>query len=126
MEKNKNEERIIDTFVNRCINNVIKYGMLEGVTDLKSFADIALSLGLDDDRLVEGIEQSVNDTFLELSDEERSKLKKFACTSLYEKEYSMGSVTIGEYKTGKWKAHLQTLVYDRILQLLKKQIVDIR
>ena len=124
MEKTKNAERFIDVFVNHCIDNIIKHGMIEGVTDLKSFADFALPLGVDDYRLVEGIEQCVNDTFLELSDEERNELEEFARTSLYKKEYPMENFTIRAYETWKWKAHLQTIVFDRILLLLKKYIVN--
>lgn len=120
MEKTKNEERIIDVFVNLCIDNIIKHEMIEGVTDLKSFADFVHSLSLDDYRLVEGIEHGVNDTFLELSDEERSELEEFTRRSLYDMEYPMMHVTIRSYEIWKWKAHLQTIVCDRILQLLKK------
>ena len=69
MDIKKHDEMILDAFVNRCIDNIIKHELIEGVTDLKSFADFALQLDLDDDRLVESIGQGAAMTFEELSNE---------------------------------------------------------
>ena len=120
MEKEINKERILDTFVNRCIDNIIKHELIEGVTDLKSFADFALQLDLDDDRLIEGIGQGTSMTFEELSDEEKKKIEYFSSTSLYDKEYPMGGVTRRAYEYEKWFAHLLTIVNERVKQFLKE------
>ena len=55
MKNTQNAERMIDTFVKRCIDNIIKHKLIEKVTDLKSFAKLVL----DDDSLVEYIEQGI-------------------------------------------------------------------
>ena len=75
MKTEKNIERILDTFVNHCIDNIIKHELIEGITDVKSFAEIALPLELDDDRLVEGIGQGAAMTYEDLSDIEKEHLK---------------------------------------------------
>lgn len=125
METEKNEKRILDTFVNRCIDNIIKHELIEGVTDLKSFADFALQLDLDDDRLVESIGQGAAMTYEEMSNEEKNDLENHSCNSLYWKEHPTGGVAKRHYKIEEWSAHLLTLVHNRIRQLLKQEVTDI-
>lgn len=126
MKKTKNEERIIDVFVNRCIDNIIKHEVIEGVTDLKSFANFALPLDWNDDKLVRSIEQGYEISYNELSDEKREELDSFAFSSLYDTEYPMGGVTIRAYEKGKLNEYLLTITHNRICQLLKKGIADIQ
>ena len=113
------DDKILETFVNSCIDNIIMHELIEGVTDLKSFADFALQLDLDDYRLIEGIGQGTSMTFEELSDEEKKKIEYFSSTSLYDKEYPMGGVTRRAYEYEKWFAHLLTIVNERVKQYLK-------
>lgn len=119
METEKNEKRILDTFVNRCIDNIIKHELIEGVTDLKSFADFALPLDMDDNRLIEGIDQGAQITYKELSDEEKIKIERFSCDSLYDKEYPMGGVTRRAYEIEDWGTYLLSIVYKQIKKYLK-------
>lgn len=118
METEKNEKRILDTFVNRCIDNIIKHELIEGVTDLKSFADFALPLDMDDNRLIEGIDQGAQITYKELSDEEKIKIERFSCDSLYDKEYPMGGVTRRAYEIEDWGTYLLSIVYKQIKKYL--------
>jgi hypothetical protein len=122
MKNTQNAERMIDTFVKRCIDNIIKHKLIEKVTDLKSFAKLVL----DDDSLVEYIEQGYEITYMELSDEEREKVEYLAFRSLYDKEYPRGSVTIRPYGKGKLYEQFLTIVCNRISQLLKKINTDIQ
>ena len=101
--------------------------MIENVTDLKSFVNFALPLGLDDDMLFEIIRQGTDITYIEgLSDEERNKLEKFCCESLYKEEYPGYGVTIRAYEIKEWKSYLYKNVFDRIFELLKKEDADIQ
>ena len=94
---------------------------LKRLINLRSiFADFALQLDLDDDRLIEGIGQGTSMTFEELSDEEKKKIEYFSSTSLYDKEYPMGGVTRRAYEYEKWFAHLLTIVNERVKQFLKE------
>ena len=106
MDIKKNDEMILDAYVSRCIDNIIKHGLIKGVFDVKSFADFALPLDFDDDRLVESIGQGAAMTFEELSNEEKKKIEYLSSTSLYDKEYPMGGVTRRAYEYEKWFAHL--------------------
>lgn len=120
MDSKTYDDKVLEMYVNRCIDNIIKHELIEGVTDLKSFADFALQLDLDDDRLIEGIGQGTSMTFEELSDEEKKKIEYFSSTSLYDKEYPMGGVTRRAYEYEKWFAHLLTIVNERVKQFLKE------
>ena len=120
MDSKTYDDKVLEMYVNRCIDNIIKHELIEGVTDLKSFADFALQLDLDDDRLIEGLGQGTSMTFEELSDEEKKKIEYFSSTSLYDKEYPMGGVTRRAYEYEKWFAHLLTIVNERVKQFLKE------
>lgn len=120
MDIKKNDEMILDAYVSRCIDNIIKHGLIKGVFDVKSFADFALPLDFDDDRLVESIGQGAAMTFEELSNEEKKKIEYLSSTSLYDKEYPMGGVTRRAYEYEKWFAHLLTIVNERVKQFLKE------
>ena len=127
MEKTKNAERFIDVFVNHCIDNIIKHKLVEDVNDLKSFANFALPLGLDDDMLFEIIGQGTDITYIEdLSDEERDKLEDFCCESLYKEEYPDYGVTIRAYEIKEWKSYLYKNVCERIFELLEKENANIQ
>ena len=120
MDSKTYDDKVLEMYVNRCIGNIIKHELIEGVTDLKSFADFALQLDLDDDRLVESIGQGAAMTFEELSNEEKKKIEYLSSTSLYDKEYPMGGVTRRAYEYEKWFAHLLTIVNERVKQFLKE------
>lgn len=120
METEKNEEKIIETFVNQCIDNIIKLGLIEGVIDLKSFAAFANPIGNNDEILVEGIRQGVEITFKELSREDKKNLERFSCNALYDKEYPKGGVTRRAYEIEEWSAYLLTLIHKRIMLRIKK------
>lgn len=119
------DDKILESFVNRCIDTIIKHELIEGVTDLKSFAYLALQLDLDDDRLVESIGQGTAMAFEEMSNEEKNDLENHSCNSLYWKEHPLGGVARRHYKIEEWSAHLLTLVHNRIRQLLKQEVKDI-
>lgn len=125
METVKNEERILETFVNRSIDNIIKHGLIDGVTDVKALANFALPLDMDDDRLVEGIGQGATMAFEEMSNEEKDNLENYSCNSLYWKEHPMGGVARRHYEIEEWSAHLLMLVHNRIRQLLKQEATNI-
>ena len=120
MDSKTYDDKVLEMYVNRCIDNIIKHELIEGVTDLKSFADFALQLDLDDDRLVESIGQGAAMTFEELSNEEKKKIEYLSSTSLYDKEYPMGGVTRRAYEYEKWFAHLLTIVNERVKQFLQE------
>ena len=125
MDSKTYDDKVLEMYVNRCIDNIIKHELIEGVTDLKSFADFALQLDLDDDRLVESIGQGAAMAYEEMSNEEKNDLENHSCNSLYWKEHPMGGVTKRYYKIEEWSAHLLTLVHNRIRQLLKQEVTDI-
>jgi len=125
MDSKTYDDKVLEMYVNRCIDNIIKHELIEGVTDLKSFADFALQLDLDDDRLVESIGQGAAMTYEEMSNEEKNDLENHSCNSLYWKEHPMGGVAKRRYKIEEWSAHLLTLVHNRIRQLLKQEVTDI-
>lgn len=120
METETNKEGILDTFVNRCIDNIIKHELLEGVTDIKKLANIVLPMENDDVCLAECIGQGADITYKELSNEEKKKIEYFSSVSLYDKEYPIGGVTRRAYKYERWFAHLLTIVYKRIWQYMKR------
>ena len=86
MDSKTYDDKVLEMYVNRCIDNIIKHELIEGVTDLKSFADFALQLDLDDDRLVESIGQGAAMTFEELSNEEKKKIE-YLSSKQFLKEY---------------------------------------
>lgn len=119
METEKNKERILDTFVNRCIDNIIKHDLIEGVTDVKSFAEFALPLELDDDRLVEGIGQGAAMTYENLSDEEKNKLKNFSIRVHAIRDIPNGDCSRRVDNIEVWSGTLLEIVHNRIRQRLK-------
>ena len=58
MDSKTYDDKVLEMYVNRCIDNIIKHELIEGVTDLKSFADFALQLDLD--VLLAGLSRSRN------------------------------------------------------------------
>ena len=122
MDSKTYDDKILETYVNRCIDNVVKYELIEGVTDVNSFAEFAFPLEFEDDRLAEGIRQGAEIAYRELSAQEQKKLESFSCSSLYDKEYPMGGVTRRYYGIEEWSAHLFTLVFKRIKLQLRKEV----
>ena len=113
MDSKTYDDKILEMYVSRCIDNIIKLGLIEGVTDVKTFAEFALPKELDNDRLIEGICQGADITYKELSNDEKKKIEYFSSASLYDKEYPLGGVTRRTYEFEKWFAHLLTLVHNQ-------------
>ena len=120
MDKVATEEKTLETYVNRCIDNIIKHELIEGVTDVNSFAEFALPLEFDDERLVEGIGQGAAMTYDELSDEEKSTLKNFSMRVYATKEKSNGDCSRRIDNIEIWSGILLELVHNRIRQRLKE------
>ena len=111
MDIKKNDEMILDAYVSRCIDNIIKHGLIKGVFDVKSFADFALPLDFDDDRLVED----------ELSDGERNILKRISINFSYKNDDLNETLSARSYSIEEWSGYLLELVHNRIRQRLKKE-----
>lgn len=116
-----NEDFLMD-FVNCCINNIIKHELIKGVSDLKSFAEFALSLDLDDDRLFEGIAQGIVMTLPNLSLKETNTLRCICDNYSYNKEKT-DMVGTRRLKTlEECYDYLIELVYSRIRQRLRQEL----
>ena len=120
IKQESTEEKTLETYVNRCIDNIIKHELIEGVTDVNSFAEFALPLEFDDERLVEGIGQGAAMTYDELSDEEKSTLKNFSMRVYATKEKSNGDCSRRIDNIEIWSGILLELVHNRIRQRLKE------
>lgn len=121
MEIKKHDEMILDAYVNRCIDNIIKHGLIKGVFDVKSFADFALPLDLDDDRLVEGIGQAIAMTLENLSEEEKDALSHECSYYKFLKENSTKACTKRIETLEECSEDLLELVYKRIRQRIKQE-----
>jgi hypothetical protein len=121
MDFKKHDEMILNAYVNRCIDNIIKHGLIKGVIDVKSFADFALPLDFDDDRLVEGIGQAIAMTSENLSDEEKNALSRECSYYKFLKEDSTKTCTRRLETLEECSEDLLELVYKRIRQRLKKE-----
>lgn len=121
MDFKKHDEMILNAYVNRCIDNIIKHGLIKGVIDVKSFADFALPLDFDDDRLVEGIGQAIAMTSENLSDEEKNALSRECSYYKFLKEDSTKTCTRRLETLEECSEYLLELVYKRIRQRLKKE-----
>ena len=121
MDIKKHDEMILDAYVSRCIDNIIKHGLIKGVIDVKSFADFALPLDFDDDRLVEGIGQGAAMTLDELSDEERNILKRISINFSYKNDDLNETLSARSYSIEEWSGYLLELVHKRIRQRLNKE-----
>ena len=119
MDKVATEEKILETYVNRCIDNIIKHELIEGVTDVNSFAEFALPLEFDDERLVEGIGQGAAMTYDELSDEEKNTLSSFSMRVYATKVKTTGDCSRRIDNIEVWSGILLELVHNRIRQRLK-------
>ena len=116
------DDKILETFVNSCIDNIIMHELIEGVTDVKSFAEFALPLELDDDRLVEGIGQGAAMTYEELSNEEKNKLRDISIRVHVTKENPNGDCSRKVDDIEVWSGTLLEIVHNRIRQQLSKMI----
>ena len=120
MDKVATGEKILETYVNRCIDNIIKHELIEGVTDVNSFAEFTLPLEFDDERLVEGIGQGAAMTYDELSDDEKNTLRSFSMRVYATKEKSTGDCSRRIDNIEVWSGFLLELVHNRIRQRLKE------
>jgi hypothetical protein len=122
MDIKKHDEMILDAYVNRCIDNIIKHGLIKGVIDIKSFADFALPLDFDDDRLVEGIGQAIAMTSENLSDEEKNALSRECSYYKFLKEDSKKTCCTKRLETlEECSDDLLELVVNRIRKRLKQE-----
>ena len=122
MDIKKHDEMILDAYVSRCIDNIIKHGLIKGVFDVKSFADFALPLDFDDDRLVDGIGQAIAMTSENLSDEEKNALSRECSYYKFIKEDSTKTCTRRLETLEECSGDLLELVYKRIRQSLKQEL----
>ena len=122
MDSKTYDDKVLEMYVNRCIDSIIKHGLIEGVTDVKSFAEFALPLELDDDRLVEGIGQGAAMTYEDLSDEEKNKLRNFSIRVHAIKDNPNGDCSRRVDNIEVWSGTLLEIVHNRIRQQLSKMI----
>ena len=122
MDSKTYDDKVLEMYVNRCIDSIIKHGLIEGVTDVKSFAEFALPLELDDDRLVEGIGQGAAMTYEELSNEEKNKLRDISIRVHVTKENPNGDCSRKVDDIEVWSGTLLEIVHNRIRQQLSKMI----
>ena len=122
MDRKTYDDKILETYVNRCIDNIIKHELIEGVTDVNSFAEFTLPLESDDERLVEGIGQGAAMTYDELSDEEKNSLRSFSMRVYATKEKSSGDCSRRIDNIEVWSGVLLELVHKRIRQRLKEDL----
>ena len=122
MDSKTYDDKILETYVNRCIDNIIKHELIEGVTDLNSFAEFTLPLESDDERLVEGIGQGAAMTYDELSDEEKNRLRSFSMQIYVTNEKSTGDSSRRIDNIEVWSGVLLELVHNRIRLRLKENL----
>ena len=120
----KEKELILDVFVNRCIDNIIKHEIIEGVNDQNSFASYFRQLEPNDDSIIEAIGRGAEISYREMSDVEKKKLETLSCNLLYMKDYPIVGVTRKYYRIEEWSAYLLTLVHSRIRLILQQNIVE--
>ena len=120
----KEKELILDVFVNRCIDNIIKHEIIEGVNDQNSFASYFRQLEPNDDSIIEAIGRGAEISYREMSDVEKKRLETLSCNLLYMTDYPIVGVTRKYYRIEEWSAYLLTLVHSRIRLILRQNIVE--
>jgi hypothetical protein len=121
MDRKMHDEMILDAYVNRCIDNIIKYELIKGVCDIQSFATFALPLKLDDDRLLEGVDLAITMASKNLTDEEKIALSRECGYYKFTKDNSTKACTRRLEALEECSKDFLELVNNRIRQRLKKE-----
>ena len=113
------ENKVVTNYVNLCIDTIIKHGLLDDVTDLKSFANIVLPMDSDDDSLIQGIGQGAAMAYSELADDDKAILKRISIRSYYMNKNVAVDSPKRELDIKEWSPYLLELVHNRIRQHLE-------